>query len=405
MDVVPQMPGEPAEAAGEAGKSDEVSEKKLPNSPNGGGDSSRKKAALAKLRIRQQTTFDELRAAMHDLQKDTYTSMFFHAILPTCPDTAKFWAYWVTHVIELFTFQWALGAISSSTSSQDQLYERLTSYYQNMGIMAMFFLGISTAVYFENVYLSPKENVAFVRLIVCSIALQVTVTLISSFFLMGLCTISTYKTSIFFESIRSSAQILEFAWLFSLITFIAALWYFLYYRSDDFSVSVAKQITYGFAPLALGAVVLLWMMVHRLRSQIWSGDDYLVGFDVGSLLHLLDYYIVEDIRDGQLNLNVEEFRGYVMKLAKEELKKEGASAIVVNGATFNQMTGDRIDRIWGILNQRLLDAEFADLEGKKTNEPEAVGEHAMLMNKLVKRLSVWEKTHHLSRSRLDGGED
>ena len=269
----------------------------------------------------------------------------------------------------------------------------------------MFFMGISTALYFENYNLEDNDNKSFVPLVAVSIGLQLAVTLISSCFLMGLNTISTYKTTIFFESIRSSAQILEFAWLVSLITFGCALALYLFYQFKGINKPTAWQIFYGFIALGLGGVVLLWIMVHRLRSQIWGGEDYLVGFDVGSLLHLLDYYIVEDIRDGQLNLNVGEFRGYVMKLAKEELKKEGASAIVVNGATFNQMTGDRIDRIWGILNERLLDAEFADLEGKKVDEPEAIGEHAKLMNQLVKRLTVWEKTHHLSRARLDGGEN
>ena len=162
--------------------------------------------------------------------------------------------------------------------------------------------GISTAFYFDGVtYLSDEDARVFSRLIVATILLQLAVTFICSFFLIGLCTIDSYKTSIFFESIRSSAQILEFAWLTSIFAFVVSLYLYVQGRSED----IRQDIDFLFWPLALGSILLLWIMVHRLRSQIWHGEDFLVGFDVGSLLHLLDYYIKEDIRDGQLNLHVD----------------------------------------------------------------------------------------------------
>ena len=162
--------------------------------------------------------------------------------------------------------------------------------------------GISTAFYIDGViYLSDEDAPVFSRIIVATILLQLAVTFICSFFLIGLCTIDSYKTSIFFESIRSSAQILEFAWLASILAFVVSLYWYVQCRSED----IGQDIDFLFWPLALGSILLLWIMVHRLRSQIWHGEDFLVGFDVGSLLHLLDYYIKEDIRDGQLNLHVD----------------------------------------------------------------------------------------------------
>ena len=81
-----------------------------------------------------------------------------------------------------------------------------------------------------------------------------------------------------------------------------------------------------------------------------------------------------------------------MRLAKDELKKDGADDVVVNGATFNQMTGERIDRIWETLKRRLLDFEFLDLEGKEKPSLFSGNEHADLMNEIVRCLANWERT-------------
>ena len=319
----------------------------------------------------------------------------------------KGWAYLRTISWRIVTSTWAVKQFIYV--DRDELYGRLKNYFETRAVVTAMLLAISSEMYYQG---QPNGGVLtvvdwdrivapwdtyinvynFSALILLCCLLELMVLFGCMFILAGLTTIPMGKARKFLEAIRIAVGVMEASWSFSIFLLVVCV---LYYTAATQGMTFVAYCSVIAVPIFLMMAVGLSSMVHRLHRYIWTKDDELFDLTTSDLLVLLDQYVENVISTatkthGDVDLAFETFVSYCLIIARKEKDLAMTHWLGRHGASLNNTTRERIRRLLGHLDHKILQMEFAYKVDNGKDEANAA------LNSLATRIFRFRNGRHRS---------